>query len=349
MRTLLSLGCLLALIVAGVSCTSAPRYSGPRTAHFDGDRFTNTVPMSKNAGDMLRLGWGAVTEAAQWPDWVEVDPQPVADDRVHDGLRVTYINHASFLLQVDGLNILTDPIYSKRASPFQWTGPARVHAPGVVFEDLPPIDVILISHNHYDHLDEATLKRYAADSQPVLLAGLGNGRLFERWGFTTQRDMDWEESHRVGDVEFVFSECRHRSGRGIGDQMKTLWGAFVIKTSAGNIYFAGDSGYSGHFGATGRKHGPFALSLLPIGAYDPRWFMKDVHVNPAEAVKAHQDLDSAFSIGMHFNTFQLTYEAIDQPEQDLQVALAEAGLPPETFITLTPGESRQLPKARPAD
>ena len=218
-----------------------------------------------------------------------------------------------------------------------------MHAPGVRFEDLPPIDVILISHNHYDHLDEETLKRFAElPEQPLILAGLGNGQLFERWGLGNHRDLDWEQGHRVGDVEFIFSECRHRSGRGITDQMKTLWGAFVIKTPAGAVYFAGDTGYDNHFSRTGAAHGPFALALLPIGAYDPRWFMKDVHVNPAEAVMAHQDLRSDLSLGMHFNTFQLTYEAIDQPELDLAAALRQAGVPAEDFVTIKPGESRHI-------
>ena len=340
MKTLAALG-LLAILAA--SCVGAPHYQGTRSAHFDGSHFRNTTPMAKGAGDMLKLGWGMATEAAEWPDWVEITPQTVAAERVYEGLTVTYVNHSTFLIQVDGLNILTDPIYSKRASPFQWSGPARVHQPGVRFEDLPPIDVILISHNHYDHLDEGTLKRFAEDTvQPVVLAGLGNGELFDRWGLTRHYDLDWEQSHRVEGVEFLFSECRHRSGRGIGDQMKTLWGAFVIKSSAGNVYFAGDSGYDGHFKATGNRHGPFRLALMPIGAYEPRWFMRDVHVNPAEAVQAHKDLRTELSIGMHYNTFQLTYEAIDQPVKDLQAALSGAGIPPAAFITLAPGEARHL-------
>jgi L-ascorbate metabolism protein UlaG (beta-lactamase superfamily) len=331
----------LALLVSLLtSCTGAPHYSGPRTSHFDGYRFVNTQPMSKGAGDMLKLGWGALTEAAAWPDRVEITPGTIAAERVRDGMVVTYINHSTFLLQVDGLNILTDPIYAMRASPFQWTGPRRVHQPGIRFEDLPPIDVILISHNHYDHLDESTLRRFAhQERQPLILSGLGNGRLFERWGLTEYRDMDWGQTVRLGGIEFVFAECRHRSGRGVADQMKTLWGAFVIKKPAGNVYFAGDSGYSPHFRATGAAHGPFVLSLLPIGAYDPRWFMRDVHVNPQEAVQAHLDLRSQHSIGMHFNTFQLTYEGIDQPEAELAKSLHEARLPEQVFITLAPGES----------
>ena len=326
-----------------VSCTGAPHYRGPSSDHFNGQSFANTIPMKKGAGDLARFGWGSLTKASTWPDWVEVEQRKIPNERVHNGLSITYVNHASFLIQVDGVNILTDPIYSKRASPFQWAGPKRVHSPGVRFEDLPPIDVVLISHNHYDHMDEATLKRFASDqAQPLVLAGLGNGELLDDWQLNNHKDMDWEDHVTHRGVEFVFTECRHRSGRGAADQMKTLWGSFVIKSSVGNIYFAGDSGYSPHFKETGDKHGPFELSLLPIGAYEPRWFMRDVHVDPAEAVMAHRDLRSKFSVGMHFGTFQLTYEPIDQPVIDLELALQQQNVDAASFITLEPGDTRKL-------
>jgi L-ascorbate metabolism protein UlaG (beta-lactamase superfamily) len=333
---------LLATRLAG--CTSAPSHEGPSLSHFDGERFYNTEPMDKDSGDMFRLGWGALMEAESWPEWVEVTPATIAQERVTEGLSVTFINHATFLIQVDGLNILTDPIYADRASPYQWAGPQRVHAPGIKLEDLPPIDVILISHNHYDHLDEATLRYLAThqDKQPLVLSGLGNGLLFEQIGLENTRDLDWNEAYSSGDVEFIFSECRHRSGRGISDQMETLWGAFVISSSAGNIYFAGDSGYGPHFRNTGARYGPFTLALLPIGAYEPRWFMRDVHVDPAEAVQAHIDLRSQLSIGMHFGTFQLTYEAIEQPLSDLQEALEKRNMGDADFTVLEVGESRRI-------
>jgi L-ascorbate metabolism protein UlaG (beta-lactamase superfamily) len=159
------------------------------------------------------------------------------------------------------------------------------------------------------------------EKPPLILAGLGNGALFDDLGLDTWQDLDWEQSLTVGDTGFTFTECRHRSGRGLGDQMKTLWGSFVIKSRAGNIYFAGDTGYGPHLKVTGDTHGPFVLSLLPIGAYEPRWFMADVHLDPEEAVRAHRDLRSEHSIGMHFGTFQLTYEGIDQPLIDLGIAL----------------------------
>ena len=336
---------LAMLLTFGLTgCTAAPSHEGPGSAHFDGERFHNSEPMDKSSGDMFKFGWGSLFEAESWPSWVEIEPQVVPQERVTDGLSVTFINHATFLLQVDGLNILTDPIYSDRASPIQWAGPKRVHAPGVRFEDLPPIDVILVSHNHYDSLDEDTLRRLAAQQprQPLVLSGLGNGKLFQQLGLEDSHDLDWNEGHMVSGVEFVFSECRHRSGRGVGDQMETLWGAFVIKSSRGNIYFAGDSGYGAHFKNTGDQYGPFALALLPIGAYEPRWFMRDVHVNPAEAVQAHLDLRSEHSLGMHFGTFQLTYEAREQPLIELREALERRGLGEADFTVLPVGGTQDF-------
>ncbi|MFT4769176.1 MAG: L-ascorbate metabolism protein UlaG (beta-lactamase superfamily), partial [Glaciecola sp.] len=332
-----------------VSCMAAPGFKGDNSSHFDGKLFYNKPPMNKTVGDLMRLGWGTLTQAADWPHWIEIEPQLIPSERVWSGVSVTYINHSTFLIQVDGVNILTDPVYSERVSPFTWVGPQRVHAPGVVLEDLPPIDVILISHNHYDHLDETTLRSLLSrqDEPPLLLAGLGNSELLATLGVSDQRDLDWEESAQLGGLEFTFTESRHRSGRGLSDQMKTLWGAFVVKTSKGNIYFAGDTGYSPHLAATGERHGPFALTLLPIGAYEPRWFMKDVHLNPDEAVRAHRELRSEFSIGIHFGAFQLTYEAIDQPLVDLSAALEEHKLPATEFTVLEPGETRNIASVLP--
>ncbi|MEZ5502792.1 MAG: MBL fold metallo-hydrolase [Halioglobus sp.] len=302
--------------------------------------FSNSEPMNKGAGDLIRLGWGSLFAAQAWPQWVDLPRQQVPQARLASGLSVTFINHASFLIQVDGLNILTDPIYSERASPSQLAGPARVHQPGIAFEDLPPIDVILVSHNHYDHLDEGTLRRFAAmKEQPLVLSGLGNGALFEQLGLVRHQDLDWEQSIEVDGTRFTFTECRHRSGRGVIDQMKTLWGAFAVHARSGSVYFAGDSGYSSHFRETGNRHGPFTLALLPIGAYDPRWFMADVHVNPQEAVQAHLDLRAQRSIAMHFGTFQLTYESFTQPTEDLAVAMAESNLSEDEFSVLQPGDT----------
>jgi L-ascorbate metabolism protein UlaG (beta-lactamase superfamily) len=265
-------------------------------------------------------------------------------ERVTEGIRATYINHATVLVQVAGLNILTDPVWSKRVSPVTFAGPKRVRDPGIPIEALPEIDLILVSHNHYDHLDTASLKklRQQQEKEPVIVSGLGNAKLLRKQGYTNALELDWGEHTQVGAATVHFVECQHRSGRGAFDQMKTLWGSFVAETPEGAIYFAGDTGYSPHFKAQGEQYGPFALSLLPIGAYEPRWFMKDIHLNPEEAVQAHLDLNSQQSLGIHFGVFQLTWEEIDSPIIDLEAALNAQGLPRETFWVLEPGESESF-------
>lgn len=296
---------------------------------------------------MLQLTAGFLFTAEEWPDRIDNQPRRVPNERVQgETISVTFINHATVLIQVAGVNILTDPIYSERASPLQWAGPKRVRRPGVRFEDLPPIDVILISHNHYDHLDIDTLQRLQSRNPqgngPLILAGLGNGQLFQENGLSHYRDLDWGQRVTVRDVEFIFSEGQHRSGRGLSDQMKTLWGGFIIRTSQGNIYFAGDTGYGPHFRDAREQYGSFILSLLPIGAYEPRWFMTPVHLNPGEAVRAHVDLASQQSLGIHFGTFQLTYERIEQPIHDLKQALEELDIPESQFWALEFGETRVI-------
>ncbi|XOV86373.1 MAG: MBL fold metallo-hydrolase [Pseudomonadota bacterium] len=336
---------LLLAVVMVAGCTDAPAFRGDTSEHFDGTRFHNRSPLDQDALDVLRYGWSFMTQREVWPDRVPVSQQRVPQARVTDGLSVTFINHASFLIQVDGLNILTDPVYSNRVSPFAFAGPQRVHLPGVRLEDLPPIDVVLISHNHYDHLDEATLIQLARQNgtPPLILSGLGNGLLFDRLGLDNHLDLDWDDAYRVDGVTFTFVECRHRSGRGVADHFKTLWGSFVIETSRGNLYFAGDTAYGPHFAEAAATFGPFRLALLPIGAYEPRWFMKEVHLNPAEAVQAHIDLQAQQSVGIHYGTFQLTNEGIDDPLKDLEVARRKRQLSPESFFTLRVGETRRLP------
>ena len=334
-------------------CFSAPVYTGPQSAHFNGEYFFNRVSADKSAWDMVSVSAGLLFTAEEWPERIENQPQRVPQERVQDeSISVTFINHATVLIQVAGVNILTDPIYSSRASPVQWAGPKRVRRPGVRLEDLPLIDVILISHNHYDHLDLDTLQRLqkrnlkerdsSGSSGPLILAGLGNGTLFQEQGLKNHHDLDWGEQVTYHNVEFIFSEGQHRSGRGLTDQMKTLWGGFVIRTRQGNIYFAGDTGYGPQFREAREQYGSFALSLLPIGAYEPRWFMKPLHMNPREAVQAHIDLGSQQSVGIHWGTFQLTYESVDQPLHDLEQAVQELQIPHDRFWAMEFGETRVI-------
>ncbi|MFT4798512.1 MAG: L-ascorbate metabolism protein UlaG (beta-lactamase superfamily) [Candidatus Azotimanducaceae bacterium] len=334
----------LGVLVLLTSCFAGPIFQGDDMKNFDGTVFHNRTPMYKSPYDLMRLGTGALSQSKTWPKWRQNEVAKIPAARVTDGIVVTYINHATTLIQVNGINILTDPIYSERASPLSFAGPKRVRAPGIAMTDLPEIDVILISHNHYDHLDTATLKQLAARQQtkPLILSGLGVGKLLNEIGLNRSVDMQWGQTESLGEVEFAFVECRHRSGRGITDQMKTLWGSFVINTPSGAIYFAGDTGYGPHLKEHGKTFGPFELTILPIGAYEPRWFMADVHLNPAEAVQAHLDLNSKQSLGIHFGVFQLTYEGVDDPIDELNVALEQAKMASESFWTLEPGDARQV-------
>lgn len=330
------------ILVGGAGCTSQEVRPVPLSDHFDGARFSNRDGSDKGIGDVARFFWTSLWNTKAWPEFIDnPSPDPI-EPRVFEGLKVTYVNHATVLIQTAGLNILTDPVWSERVSPVQFAGPKRIRAPGVTLSDLPDIDLILISHNHYDHLDLETLRklRLQQESEPMILTGLGNTSLLKSIGYKNPRELDWGDKVEIGGSEIYFVECQHRSGRGVLDQMKTLWGSFVIRAPDASIYFAGDTGYSPHFKAQGDAYGPFDLSVLPIGAYEPRWFMKDIHLNPEEAVLAHQDLKSVQSMGIHFGVFQLTWEGVDEPVQDLKKARAEYGLDESAFWTLAPGKSR---------
>ena len=321
-------------------------YSGPPSEHFDGQVFLNEKDDDSTFFELGRVMWEGLRLSARWPDWVDSQPGVVPEVTEANPAWVTFINHATVLIQVDGVNILTDPVYSKRTSPSRLIGPKRVRDPGIHLHDLPPIDYILISHNHYDHLDLRTLQRIQ-QRQPLgrplhVVAGLGNGPMLKEAGIEHVHELDWGDHVEHEGVRMVFTPSQHRSGRWVSDQMRTLWGAFVIESSLGPIYFAGDTGYASHFKAAGDEYGPFVLSLLPIGAYEPRWFMGTFHLNPKEAVQAHLDLRSQRSIGVHYGTFQLTYEGIEQPLIDLAAAREAAGLHARDFGTLAFGGSEGI-------
>jgi len=335
----LTLVLLTTVFIAG--CLSAPKYKGPESDHFDGSEFFNTLSTKKTRAERKKVAKEYFETRTQWPENVPVklrDSLSFAENE----FSVTFIGHATFLIRVDGLNILTDPIFSTMASPVEWHGPDRKREPAIALENLPDIDVILISHNHYDHLDKDSIKKIVAkqgDRPPVILAPLGNNRLFKKWGVSTGRDLDWGDSFTVQDTTIVLLEVRHQSGRGLTDQMKTLWGGYVINSTRGRIYFAGDTSYGPHFRETFLDSGPMRISLLPIGSYEPRWFMESIHVNPEEAVRAHKDLGSELSIGMHFGTFQLSTEGIDEPLDKLAEARTKYNIPDDEFITLEFGET----------
>lgn len=279
---------------------------------------------------------------SRWPVFVENTATPsLHRKRRTDAIAVTFVNHATFLIQLAGLNILTDPIWSRRASPVGWFGPKRVREPGVTLDDLPRIDVILISHNHYDHLDIGTLRRLQAKFSPLVLVAAGDRALVQSVGFAHVREFDWWEGLEINPgCKVIFAPTQHFSARGIRDRQRSLWGSYLIQHGDQRVYFGGDSGYSTHFSEIRRRLGSPDIALLGIGSYEPRWFMSPMHMNPAEAVQAHLDLGAKTSIGMHHGTFQMSSEAIDRPLVDLAAAVKAAGLDEAAFITLQEGETR---------
>jgi L-ascorbate metabolism protein UlaG (beta-lactamase superfamily) len=310
--------------------------------HFDGNRYFNpTLPNGHSPS--LRSTLKMLREPrSRWPVWVENKGVPrLKEPLAADEVAITFVNHATFLIQTGGITILTDPVWSKRASPFRWIGPKRVRRPGVAFEDLPRINVILLSHNHYDHLDVATLTQLRHCFAPTVLAAAGDARVLRPIGFKDTRELDWWSETQINDtLKVTFVPAQHFSARGLFDRQKSLWGGYLIENYGRRIYFAGDTGYSTHFSQIKRRLGPPDIAMLGIGAYEPRWFMKPIHMNPAEAVCAHRDLASKQSIGMHFGTFQLTTEAIEQPQADLERAISDSGIPKSEFVTLHEGETR---------
>jgi L-ascorbate metabolism protein UlaG (beta-lactamase superfamily) len=269
---------------------------------------------------------------------------PPPPERVDgDRLLVTFINHSTVLMQTGGLNILTDPIWSMRASPVSWSGPKRHTAPGVRLDDLPPIDIVLLSHNHYDHCDIPTLRRLAVRYSPRIITSLGNTALLESKGIGRGVDLDWWQDADLSDALRVTAvPAEHFSGRGLGDRNRTLWCGFVIEGSGGPIYFAGDTGYGPQFDEIASRFAPPRLALLPIGAYLPRWFMSPVHMGPDEAVRAHQALKASASLGIHIGTFALADDGEDEPVEELKEELKKAGIPGDRFRALKPGESWEV-------
>jgi len=270
---------------------------------------------------------------------------------------VTWIGHATVLAQLGGLNVLTDPIFSNRASPLSFIGPARAQKPGVWLHELPRIDVVVISHDHYDHLDDASVRALAsqAGGPPVFLVPLGLKRWFAKRNITSVIELDWWQSHRVGEVEIVLTPVQHWSGRGLTDRMETLWGGYAMFAPHCHLFFAGDTGYSQDFADIRARFadrqgaaqgGGFDIALLPIGAYEPRWFMQPQHINPEEAVRVHLDVNAKTSLGIHWGTFSLTDEALDEPPRQLARARQALGVSESAFFTLALGQTRRLPPRR---
>jgi L-ascorbate metabolism protein UlaG (beta-lactamase superfamily) len=346
-RKLLSILGLTALASSGgvawatLSRSRNPYYQGPVSDHFDGLSFTDGRPVTKGLIDVWK--WQtAKREREAFPAHYPAPPQDKPPARF-EGFRIVHLGHASFLYQLAGVNLLIDPVYAERASPFSFVGPKRVNAPGVAFEDLPPIDAVLVTHNHYDHLDIETLARLHRAHKPRMIVPLGNDTIIRaRIPDARLEAHDWSDRVVLSDrVATTLVPTYHWSARGALDRRMALWCSFIVEAGGIKVFHIGDTGYydGSLYERLGAQYGPFQLAVLPIGAYEPRWFMSDNHMNPDEAVKVMLSLRAEHAIGHHWGTFQLTDEGIERPPEALKVALAQAKLPEERFVPMRPGLS----------
>ena len=331
---------ILILSLSFMNCSNPKTY--PTSDHYNSKKGTFFNPtlekQSKSLSDILK--WKFTTTAEDWPEFIPLTSKPNLKPPIKENeVNLSFINHSTFLLQLKGINILTDPVYSERVSPISFLGPKRVHDPGVPLKNLPPIQVVIISHNHYDHLDLETLKKLEEKFKPIFIAPLGDETLLQNEGLTNIIALDWYQNYKVHDTEIIFTPTQHWSRRGLLDTNKSLWGGYIIRKADKKIYFGGDAGYSKYYKEIFNRYGAMDLSLLPIGAYAPRWFMQDMHMDPEEAIWAHQDLKSRKSIGIHFGTFQLTNESREEPTQKLQIHLRSQKISPDDFMVLEPGQS----------
>ncbi|MGK5594348.1 MAG: MBL fold metallo-hydrolase [Parachlamydiaceae bacterium] len=304
--------------------------------HFDGQKYF--YPGSKPTSFFAALTWMLTRKPKPWPKFFSIIPTKPAL-AIHDSLPfITFVNHSTVLIQWHSINILTDPIWSERASPFSWIGPKRVHPPGIRFSDLPPIDLIFLSHNHYDHLDLRTLQTISSQYQPLIITGLGNKNFLLKRGIARVKELDWWQELSFKNLNIAFTPAKHFSARWPWDRNKTLFGSFVISDGKTQVFFAGDTGYDSHFKEIRKRFGATHLAFLPIGAFEPRWLMEPNHLAPWEALQAHDDLQSAVSMAIHHSTFPLADESFERPK-DLINALKGK----RQFIVLNPGDTYRFP------
>jgi N-acyl-phosphatidylethanolamine-hydrolysing phospholipase D len=351
--------CTAALLLAAglTACSSSNKYYDPAKSNRTETGFRNNYPQPERAS-VLKWQWERLTQGL---------PKPPANDYRFPVLKpdlgwlkankdmpsVTWIGHATALLQLGGKNVLTDPMFSERASPFTFIGPRRKVPLPVQIAELPHIDLVVISHNHYDHLDRASVEQLNRQDggPPLFLVPLGLRDWFRALGIDNVREMDWWDKTSLDKLDITFVPATHWSARSLFDRSETLWGGWVLQASAPahadrgapfTVYFAGDTGYSKDFQDIGARFPHVDLALIPIGAYAPRWFMQGQHVDPAQAVQIHRDVHATRSIGIHWGTFELADEPLDEPPQALATAMQQANLPPEQFVTLKHGETLKL-------
>lgn len=308
--------------------------------HFKDGRFFNpSLKESKGFFDFIK--WQFTSDKKRWPDIVNAQSVNYKNEEIKkNSLKATFINHSTFLLELDGIVILTDPIWSERASPVSFAGPKRIQSPGLTYNQIKKIDVVIISHNHYDHLDLPSLKEINDRFHPKFFVGLGDKKLLEGEGVENVYELDWNQDFNLSEnTKITFLKCRHWSARGIFDRFKSLWGAYLIEHQNLKVYFAGDTGYAEHFKEAKDKFNPIDLAILPIGAYEPRWFMKNFHMNPQDALNAAVDLSARVNLGMHLETFQLTDEGFEEPRQELMKLLNSDLYKKMKFEILNHGQS----------
>ncbi len=338
---------MIALLIL-VSCGNGGRMDDSTQTHHTADGFRNNDPSGPrgNFWKWQRERWAnglpKIPEGGYRFELVHPDVRRLQTNRTQPTL--TWIGHATFLLQLGGVNILTDAHLTERASPLSFAGPKRVVPPALTFAELPHIDAVVISHNHYDHLDRATVKRLAAQvgGSPHFYVPLKLRSWFVDQGIDNVSELDWWDEAAIAGLKLTLVPVQHWSSRTPWDRDKTLWGGWVIEQPGFRFFFAGDTGYSSDFKEIGRRFGHMDLAALPIGAYEPRWFMKIMHANPEEAVKIHRDLNARHSVGMHWGTFILTDETLYDPPIKLAEALRDANIPPEQFFIMKHGETREL-------
>ena len=334
---------ILGLSVIGITAygisISEKGYKGPVSSHFDGRKFFNPNGIKGN-GFWNVLKWSFTRTKGEWKaDYTDYAPKDKILDSSNHEVKILFVNHSTFLIQMDGINILIDPVWSMRASPLSWAGPKRLRLPGIHLYSLPKIDLVLLTHNHYDHLDIDTLKVIDKVHSPEYIVPLGVNKILERLNILNVRQLDWHQHAIFGKIKITATPAIHFSGRGMLDRDNTLWCGFIIN-GLKSLYIVGDTAYDDHlFKDIRNKYSSIDLSIIPIGAYKPKWFMSPIHTDPDEAVRIHHDTGSHESIACHFGTFQLADEGLDDVAEDFNEALGKYGVPPESFILPKEGKS----------
>lgn len=319
--------------------------------HHTGSGFQNpwvSEDDDKNFFDFIRWRWNRLfSNQGPKPDHYNltvippefVNPPP----RLYGGM-LTWVGHATFLIQMENKNILTDPVWSDRVGPFgNRVGPTRYLPPAIPWEKLPPVDIVILSHNHYDHMDRETIERLEKEFEPVFFVPLGNKRFLKQWGVQNVVELDWWDEYGIDGLRIVCTPAQHFSQRWLNDRNESLWAGWIVEGEEHTIYFAGDTGYFPGFKEIGERHRQIDVALMPIGAYEPRWFMQQMHVNPAEALQAYLDLGARYFAAMHWGTFDQTDELLDQPPKDLMAAIDSLKVNPDLIWVFAFGDSRAIP------